>query len=277
MEQEEINRYLIILGLKGNTRYSPEEIKKAWRVKANEHHPDKGGESEKFIECGHAYKMLTDPSYRRSQFKSKDKEIVLDVHITVPINFEDAFFGKEITITINQLEIGEDNRYVVKEKQDLAVVQATIPEGCMSGFNHHSPGFGLRKKDERGDLYIKFMPQPHSSFKSMAMDILSEVHVELATALKGGEIEVQTMHGLKTLKVPPGTVPGTQLTIPKCGVFKRGKHIVVVQIIFPNKEKLKTEAWKGLDINWNEPEKKEEEDVDTIFERISDVRFTWTR
>lgn len=274
MEQEEINKYLITLGLKGNTKYPPEEIKKAWRAKASEHHPDKGGESEKFIDCGHAYKMLTDPSYRRNQFKNKDKEIVLDVHITVPIYFEDAFFGKEVTITINQLEIGEDNKYVVKEHQELTVVHATIPEGCMSGYNHHSPGLGLRKKAEKGDLYIKFMPQPHASFRSNGMDIMSEAHVELATILKGGEVEVQTMHGLKTLKIPPGTSPGTQLTISKCGVFKRGKHVVTVQAIFPDKAKLKTEAWKGLDINWNEPEKTEEDAMDIMFERMTNVRFT---
>ena len=44
---------------------SPDEIKKAYRKKANAHHPDKGGDPQKFHAVAHAYDILRDPKARR--------------------------------------------------------------------------------------------------------------------------------------------------------------------------------------------------------------------
>lgn len=43
---------------------SKDEIKKAFRKMAVQHHPDKGGDSEKFKEVAHAYEVLTDDTKR---------------------------------------------------------------------------------------------------------------------------------------------------------------------------------------------------------------------
>ena len=42
-----------------------EEIKKAYKKAALEHHPDRGGDSDKFKEISHAYSVLSDPSKRQ--------------------------------------------------------------------------------------------------------------------------------------------------------------------------------------------------------------------
>ncbi|XP_062028982.1 chaperone protein dnaJ A6-like [Rosa rugosa] len=43
---------------------SQDDLKKAYRRAAMKHHPDKGGDVEKFKELGHAYKVLSDPQQR---------------------------------------------------------------------------------------------------------------------------------------------------------------------------------------------------------------------
>jgi len=64
--------YYHILGVPREA--SKEDIKKAYRKKALEHHPDKGGDENKFKEITHAYEVLTDPEKkaRYDQFGTED-------------------------------------------------------------------------------------------------------------------------------------------------------------------------------------------------------------
>ncbi len=57
--------YYKILGVEKNA--DKEEIKKAFRKLAHEHHPDKGGNAERFKEASEAYAVLSDDS-KRSQY-----------------------------------------------------------------------------------------------------------------------------------------------------------------------------------------------------------------
>lgn len=55
--------YYDILGVSKNA--SPDEIKNAFRKKAHEHHPDKGGNAEKFKEINEAYQILSNAEKRQ--------------------------------------------------------------------------------------------------------------------------------------------------------------------------------------------------------------------
>lgn len=55
--------YYDILGVSKSA--SPDEIKIAFRKKAHEHHPDKGGDAEKFKEYNEAYQVLGNPEKRK--------------------------------------------------------------------------------------------------------------------------------------------------------------------------------------------------------------------
>jgi DnaJ family protein A protein 2 len=56
-------RYYEILGVSASA--TPDELKKAHRKLALQHHPDKGGDSEKFKEINEAYDVLKDPEKRK--------------------------------------------------------------------------------------------------------------------------------------------------------------------------------------------------------------------
>jgi molecular chaperone DnaJ len=55
--------YYEVLGVKKDA--SPDEVKKAFRRAAVEHHPDRGGDEEKFKELNEAYEVLKDDSKRK--------------------------------------------------------------------------------------------------------------------------------------------------------------------------------------------------------------------
>jgi molecular chaperone DnaJ len=56
--------YYEVLGVNRNS--TPDEIKKAYRKKSMEHHPDKGGNEEVFKEVAEAYETLSDPAKKES-------------------------------------------------------------------------------------------------------------------------------------------------------------------------------------------------------------------
>lgn len=59
------NDYYNILGISKTA--STDEIKKAYRKKALEHHPDRGGDQEEFKKINEAYQILSDPQ-KRTQY-----------------------------------------------------------------------------------------------------------------------------------------------------------------------------------------------------------------
>jgi DnaJ-class molecular chaperone len=55
--------YYSVLGLDRNA--TPEDVKKAYKKMAIQHHPDKGGDENKFKEISEAYEVLSDGEKRR--------------------------------------------------------------------------------------------------------------------------------------------------------------------------------------------------------------------
>src|SRR3989338_8455421 len=55
--------YYSVLGVQKGS--SDDELKKAFRKLALEHHPDRGGNAEKFKEINEAYQVLSDPKKRQ--------------------------------------------------------------------------------------------------------------------------------------------------------------------------------------------------------------------
>lgn len=59
-----------ILGVKRGAR--PKTVERAWRKKAMEHHPDRGGDRKQFEQCSQAWEVLRDPERRQRYDETGD-------------------------------------------------------------------------------------------------------------------------------------------------------------------------------------------------------------
>ena len=255
IEEYERIKYFRILGIDPSEHCSAEKLKKTYHKLAKEHHPDNGGDPDTFRNIHYAYKMLSDPSF---SFKEKSQESPpnLNFMLNLSVTFEQAFFGDYLTITTNPIHINENREpiNINKEKDvflDIDVIRVPVSAGTSHGENFVIPRKGLRYKDSVGDLVITYNVCKHPRFQLRGADVVSVEHIPLDIMIKGGEVEVSTMYGIKTLEVPPGTSPNTELKIKNMGVQSIGSHIFIIRPIFPTKEELKkNKNWKKFGIKW---------------------------
>ncbi|HEX5419644.1 MAG TPA: molecular chaperone DnaJ, partial [Gammaproteobacteria bacterium] len=69
-----------------------------------------------------------------------------------------------------------------------------------------------------GDLYVDIVVEPHPIFARDGQDLSCEVPISFATSVLGGAIEVPTLDGHLTLKVPPETQSGKVFRLRGKGV-----------------------------------------------------------
>lgn len=283
-----LTKFFLILGFSSDESPSREDLKKRWKDLCRKHHPDVGGKEEDFLKITHAYDMITDPSYRDKCFTEEIRRSQhnaagdLNIRIQVPITFEDAFFGKDMVVSFNRLEMDPMLKPIIKEEMDVVAVPLSVPPGSVTGFNTIVSGMGHKVSDVYGDLHVAVMVLKHATFTPAGQDIISTERVPLDILLKGGKVEVQTMWGMKTLRIPPATAPGSRLPIRGAGVMRVGNHIAVIDVAFPSREDLKKDKWDGFKIDWDVVEKEDEEER-SIREAASKFslgattwRVTWT-
>ncbi len=116
-----------------------------------------------------------------------------------------------------------------------------IPAGIDDGMSIRLAGKGGPAPEgatERGDLYVRIRVKPHKSLTREGAIILSEQKIDMVDAALGCEIDVETVDGKITMKVPAGTQSGTPFKLSGHGVpyrsdGDRGPHIVTVIVETP--------------------------------------------
>jgi DnaJ-class molecular chaperone len=83
-----------------------------------------------------------------------------------------------------------------------------IPSGAYDGLKLRVPGQAAAGGGSMADVYFKIHIQPHPLYERKADDLHVEVPVLLADAMLGGEVEVMTLSGRKTMRLPPETQNG---------------------------------------------------------------------
>ena len=103
-------------------------------------------------------------------------------------------------------------------------IKIKIPPGVDDGIRLRSSGngdAGLRG-GAAGDLYVFLHVRAHDVFQRDEDDLFCEVPVPFATAALGGEIDVPTLEGKASIKVPAGTQGGTVFRLRGRGVPEVG-------------------------------------------------------
>ena len=108
--------------------------------------------------------------------------------------------------------------------QKTRTLSVKVPAGVDDGDRIRLAGEGEagRNGGPSGDLYVEIRVKPHKIFERQRADLSCEVPVSFATAALGGEVELPTLNGHVSLKIPSGTQSGK--------VFRlRGKGVTTVR------------------------------------------------
>jgi molecular chaperone DnaJ len=92
-----------------------------------------------------------------------------------------------------------------------------------------------------GDLYLALGVDPHPVFERLGQDLVAVLELPVSLALLGAEVQVDTLDGPGTLKVPPGTRAGSVLRLRGKGVphlGRRGRGDLLLQVDLDVPERL---------------------------------------
>jgi molecular chaperone DnaJ len=102
--------------------------------------------------------------------------------------------------------------------------QVRIPPGVKDGARIRLRGHGEPGPPgaEPGDLYVRVHVRPHPFFRRRGDDLEVEVPITYTEAALGAEIQVPTLDGPVTMRVPPGTPSGKTFRLRGKGAPRRG-------------------------------------------------------
>lgn len=165
--------YYATLGIERDA--SPEEIKRAYRKLAQSHHPDKGGDTERFKELNEAYQVLSDPQKKAAydQFGTADfsgfgggsgvryEDIFSGQAGFGGSGFGDifeTFFGRafaqvqvEVRVKLTQALLGDTLEFSTNQGEKI---ELKIPAGTQDGQAFRFVGKGMPFRGGRGDLIV---------------------------------------------------------------------------------------------------------------------------
>ena len=149
-----------------------------------------------------------------------------DVSYSVPISFAEAAVGVKKRVVL------ADGKTL-----DIRIPAATEDRQTLRLKGQGMPGVGGASP---GDALVEVHIQPHAYFSRQGADVHLELPVTLAEALLGAEIQVPTVQGKVSMKIPPGSNSGTTLRLrgkgigdPKSG--KKGDQYVKLKVMLPDK------------------------------------------
>ena len=124
-----------------------------------------------------------------------------DLRYTLNISFEEAAAGTEKTISFIRQRGG---------KEETAKLAVTVPAGVKAGqrLKLRNEGDAPVSGNALGDLYVIINIQDHAFFKRVENDVHLDLPISYIDAVVGTSVDIPTLTGKASLKVPPGTPSG---------------------------------------------------------------------
>ena len=124
-----------------------------------------------------------------------------DLRYTLNISFEEAAAGTEKTISFIRQRGG---------KEEAAKLAITVPAGVKGGQRLKLRGEGDAPvgTGTTGDLYVIINIQDHALFKRVDNDVHMDLPITFQEAVAGTTVDIPTLTGKASLKIPAGTPSG---------------------------------------------------------------------
>jgi curved DNA-binding protein len=239
---------------------TPDEIKRAFRKLASQHHPDKGGDTAKFQQIQAAYDVLGDPAKRQAYDNPQPQFGGFQgfgdgVHVNINDIFGgmfggggNPFFGQgfaqrprqnhvRMTLWISLLDCMRGGRRTVAlgTASGQQTVEIEIPRGIDDGDNVQYAGIAPGGQD----LVIQFRLQPDRRWRREGLNLYTEHEIVVWDLIVGGTAEIHTVEGHSlVVNIPQRCQPGTTLRLRQQGIQdragQRGDLFVKIQAQIPD-------------------------------------------
>ena len=254
--------YYNTLGVDKNA--SQDDIKKAYRRLAAQHHPDRGGNTATFQKIQEAYDTLSDPA-KRKQYDNPNpfqngqgpqgfgfQGFPGGFHFhTEGFDINDIFnqmfrgqspFGNRQQVYRTQMQITLEDAFnglsqilKIQTNAGVKVINVDIPKGINNGDQ-------LRYDNviEGGVLIIEFAIQPHLRFDRKGNDLYSNHQISVLDLIAGNKFNFITISGKSfEVEIKPKTQPYAQLKIPNQGMpiantSNYGDQIILIKPFIPD-------------------------------------------
>jgi DnaJ-class molecular chaperone len=175
-----------------------------------------------------------------------------DVQASIEISLDEAFHGARKTFAMDLEEPCGTCQGAghVKGKPCAACggggwqrvgrqVDVKIPAGVKSGQRVRVSGEGAGAAGVRGDLYLSVTVAGHPFFERRGDDLHLSLPITAPEAALGATLQVPTLRGRVSMKVPPATSSGRTFRLPGYGMPRlkgggAGDQLVAVKIVMPS-------------------------------------------
>jgi len=221
--------YYQILGVERTA--SADEIKRAYRKLASQHHPDKGGDTATFQNIQVAYDTLSNPE-KRAQYDNPQPNFGGFNHAGFDIHdIFSSMFGQRpgarqarghvrmtLWISLHDVAVGGSRTVNLGTAQGTNTVEIDIPLGINDGDNVQYGGIGPGGTD----LVVQYRVHPHQDWERHGLNLIAERKVPVWDLILGGSLTVSSITNSQlTAQIPAGCQPGTMLRLKGQGLKDR--------------------------------------------------------